>query len=152
MVVVLLAVVSLASGCRCTSEPALSTPDETVTEAATEAPPATGPVVSEEVRAIIDAGDAAAIAADMERLAAALGERASTTGDAARALEQVAEAMTGRENKLDPTDAADVASLEGSASELAGGADALDQDIAALRQIVIDLEAEADALYGRPAQ
>lgn len=149
---VVLALSSLfAYGCHCGSEPAQPPPADPPTESDTVPPADVGPVVSAEVQAILDAGDATAIAADMERLADALSEQAAATGTAAKALEVVAEAMTGREKALDPRDAEDVASIETSAGELAGGAAELEQDIAALRQIVIDLEAEADALYGRPA-
>lgn len=138
-------------GCHCGSDAVQPPPDEPATEAVVEPIEDAGPVVSAEVQAILDAGDATAIAADMERLAAALVEQASTTGTAAKALEVTAETMTGREKALDPRDTEDVASIEKAAGELAVGADDLEQDIAALRQIVIDLQAESNALYGRPA-
>jgi hypothetical protein len=139
-------------GCHCGSEPAQPRTEEPATEAAVEPAVDEGPVVSAEVQAILDAGDATAIAADMERLAAALAQQATATGTSAKDLETVAETMTGREKALDPRDTEDVASIETSASELAEGAVELEQDIAALRQLVIDLQAESNALYGRPAQ
>ena len=142
----------LVAACHCGGEPAQPAPDDPTPEAVTEAEAEVLPGPSAEVQAVIDAGDATAIAADMERLAVALADRATATGEAARSLEQVAEGMTGREKALDPRDIADITVLTESATTLIQGTTEMGEDIAELRQLVLDLRAEANALYGRPAE
>ncbi len=152
-VVALLPALSLlVAACHCGADRTQPDATEPITEAVTEAPTEVEPGPSAEVQAVIDAGDATAIAADMERLAAALAERATSAGEAAKSLEQVAEGMTGREKTLDPRDIEDVTALADSAATLLEGTSEMEQDIAELRQLVLDLRAEADALYGRPAE
>ena len=146
----IIATLSTAStACHCDG-PTLEPSAHDITEAATETPTPAEPGASPEVLALVEVGDATAIAADMERLAAVLSTQAAATGDAARSLEQVAEGMTGRKKSLDPRNAGDVALMEESAASLSSGSAELEQDIASLRQIVLDLQAEANALYGRP--
>lgn len=142
----------LVVACHCGSETAQPASEDPTAEAVTEAGAEATPGPSAEVQAVIDAGDATAIAADMERLAVVLADRATAAGEAARSLEQVAEGMTGREKTLDPRDIEDITALTDSATTLIQGATEMEEDIAELRQLVLDLRAEANALYGRPAE
>lgn len=143
------------SGCRC--GPTAPQPDESASavtvDAATE--PETTPVVdadgpSAEVRALLEGGDPAAIAADMASRAARLRGLVASTEESSRALETTAESMTGRQIPLDPKDPVVVDALVSSAQILIEGADTLGEDVVAVRQLIVDLQAEADALYGRP--
>jgi len=143
------------AGCQCGAPD-----DEAAGSEATPAIPATdtgdagvtddGSGVSAEVQALIAAGDAAAIAGDMGARATELRALVAATEKSAVGLEGSAEGMTGRETPVDPRDPAVVESLIASASALAEGADALAGDVEKARQLVTDLQAEAEALYGRP--
>jgi hypothetical protein len=107
--------------------------------------------VSPEVRALIEAGDANGIAADLEKRAGQLRELVAATEKGASDLEGSAESMTGRQTPVDPRDPAAVETLIASATALAEGADALSGQVENARQLVTDLRAESDTLYGRPA-
>jgi len=142
-------------GCHCGRE-ATTSDSETPTAAAAD--PLQQPAADEEprpsaeVQALIDGGDAAAIAADLEKRSAQLGELAAAASERARAIEVVAESMTGRETPVDPRKSEDLQRLNTSALDVSSGAVELDTTVADMRQLVIDLQAEAEALYGRPAE
>ena len=138
-------------GCRCGS-PSDEPPAEDVSPADVVAPEDTGSPVSAEVSQRIASGDATAIAADMEARAARLGELATATGQSVKEMETTAESMTGRSEPLDPRDPETVTALGGSAEQLSTGTADLSDELAEMRQIVVDLQAEAEALYGRPQQ
>jgi len=151
-----LAIASLAlliiatTGCRCGGEDQPTDPVEPPTAAPPPEETAEEITPSPDVSQLIEAGDAAAIAADMEQRAARMRSIAASAGDRARTLESLAESITGREKPLDPRDPAVVDALVTSAGDLASGVDAMDPDLTLLRQLVVDLQAEAEALYGRP--
>ena len=107
--------------------------------------------VSPEVQALIAGGDANSIAADLEKRAGQLRELVAATEQGASDLEGSDESMTGRQTPVDPRDPAAVEALIASATALAEGADALAGQVENARQLVTDLRAESDALYGRPA-
>ncbi len=144
---------TFAVGCTC-GEPrdtADVTPAEDVAEPATETvevPEDHADPVSPEVRALIDADDTAAIAADMETRAGTLRTLTASVGERARSLESVYEGMTGRSGTIDPRDADAVSTLVTSAERLGTATDEMSNDIAQMRQVVIDLQAESEALYG----
>ena len=145
-----LVLVNLVSGCRCGSD---IQPAEPIVEAAAIPAEEVTPEelgVSVEVSQLIAAGDATAIATDMEQRAARLRAVAGTTKEQSSALEEVAESMTGREAALDPRDPAVLEALVTSAASLDQGVQEMEPDLANLRQLVVDLQAEAEALYGRP--
>lgn len=145
-----LTLTGLVSGCRCGSDVQPVEPADAVTEIPAEEVTPEEIGVSAEVSQLIDAGDPTAIAADMELRAQRLRAIAGTTKGHTRALEQIAESMTGREATLDPRDPAVVAALVASAADLGQGVEELEPDLTTLRQLVVDLQAEAEALYGRP--
>ena len=108
--------------------------------------------VSAEVRQVIDAGDAGAIAVELEKRATQLRTLVGETEKRAGELEVTAESMTGRKETVDPRDPAVVDTLVASAASLAEGTGSLEQEVAEARQLTADLVALADALYGRPAE
>jgi hypothetical protein len=122
--------------------------DEAATADGAEA--ATIPV-SPEVATLIEAGDVAALAADMQARAARVRELSASTEQRSQSLEQVAEGMTGRSTTIDPADPGAQQQLAQSADQIASGAAEMATDVAALRQLVVDLQAEAEAIYGAPA-
>ncbi len=156
--VVSLILAGVLPACRCNpsedadATPAEATPEEpTTAEEATPEEPVASIPVSPEVVELIEAGDIEALAADMQQRVARMRELAAATEQRSAALEQVAEGMTGRSTELDPSDPATVEQLTRSADELASGAGEMETDVEALRQLVVDLRAEADAIYGAPA-
>jgi len=145
-----------ALGCQCGStetqeDPPAADRTETGTPQEPEALVPDEPGVSAEVQALIDAGDAQAIAADMETRVTRCRTLAAATGEDAKQLETVAESMTGRSESVNPRDAAAVTQLVTAADQIATGATELSAQVTELQQLVTDLKAEADALYGRPS-
>ncbi len=147
----------LALGCRCGSpepgtEPPTAEPSGTVDDKETDAnAPPEGTQVSAEVQALIDAGDTQAIAADLEIRATRCRTLAAATGNGAQQMETVAESMTGRNETVNPRDPQAVTQLLESAEQIASGATELSSQVTELQQLVVDMRAEADALYGRPS-
>ncbi len=145
-------------GCRCgaPADEGEITPAEIAADVTGDSPTEGGEAdgesaVSADVRQLIDDGDAGAIAAEMERRAARLRVLVGGTEERAGELENTAEAMTGREATVDPRDPAAVDSLVAAAAALGEGSAALEANVAEARQLATDLQALADALYGRPA-
>lgn len=142
-------------GCQCGSKdtgtevPDETTPEEAPTPAPEDADAGAG--VSAEVQALIEAGDSKAIAEDMGSRAAKLQTLATSARDHAKELETVAESMTGRAEPLDPRDPETAAKLLRSAEEVESGAAQMEQHVADLQQLVVDIRAEADALHGQPS-
>lgn len=125
--------------------PAAMTPEEPVTAVEPAIP------VSPEVSALIEAGDVAAIAADMQARTEQMRALTESTEQRSKSLEEIAEEMTGRNNSVDLADPATVELLQVSADKLAAGAAEMATDVAKLRQLVVDLKAEAEAIHGAPA-